>query len=176
MAQAVIMAGGQGERFWPMTDKRFPKYRISVDGKRSLLQGTRQRLARIFGKNIHVVTTGEQVNLIRKELPGLPLKNIIVEPARNNTAPAIYLSTALLGQRFGADEVTLFFPADHLIQNETLFKKTVRGMIALAAAKNCLVTAGIRPTFPATGYGYIQAGSPIKNYPSAFRVRRFVEK
>lgn len=177
MAQAVIMAGGQGERFWPSTHAKFPKYRIRFDGKRSLLRGTYDRLVKIFGAgNIHVVTTEEHAPLIREELPELPKANIQIEPFRNNTAAAIYLSVSLLKARYGTEETISFFPADHLIQNEALFAKTVRGTIELAARERLLVTVGIKPTFPATGYGYIQSGKPVKGAAGAFYVSRFVEK
>lgn len=177
MAHAVIMAGGQGERFWPMTHGKFPKYRIRFDGKRSLLQDTYRRLAKVYPKNnIHVVTTKEHFSMIREELPSMKKQNILIEPFRNNTAAAIYLSCASIAAKAGEQDVISFFPADHLIQNEALFKKTVAGTILLAKRENCLVTVGIQPTFPAIGYGYIEAGNPVRGIPAAHRVKRFVEK
>lgn len=177
MAHAVIMAGGLGERFWPLTHKAFPKYRIRLDGKKSLLRGTFDRLAKIYGKNrVHVVTTHEHKAMIREELPSLAKSSIFIEPFRNNTAAAIYLSTAILADRSGAEEPVSFFPADHLIQNEHLFGETVRGALRLAKVRPLLVTVGIKPTFPATGYGYIESGASIAGFPSARRVKRFVEK
>ncbi len=177
MAKAVIMAGGQGERFWPMTHERFPKYRIPFYGKKSLLQKTCERLERVYGKGgVYVITTAQHAKFIREELPRLSKNNILIEPSRRNTAAAIYLSTALLGEKFGPDEVISFYPADHLIQNENLFQATVKEAIRLASQTESLVTIGIRPTFPATGYGYIESGKPIRGSKNAFRVRRFVEK
>jgi mannose-1-phosphate guanylyltransferase len=177
MAQAVIMAGGQGERFWPLTHAKFPKYRIRIDGRRSLLQGTAARLAKVYGAgNVHVVTTADHAPLIRAELPRLRSRNLIIEPSRNNTANAIHLSCALLERRFGRGEAVSFFPADHLIRDERAFARTMRAAIGLAAARPLLVTVGIAPTFPATGYGYIQAGGPVPGHAAARRVERFVEK
>ncbi|HTL71396.1 MAG TPA: sugar phosphate nucleotidyltransferase [Candidatus Eisenbacteria bacterium] len=176
MAQAVIMAGGQGERFWPMTHPKFPKYRIRFDGKNSLLQDTFRRLAKVFGKaNVWVVTTREHAALIREELPALGRKRLLIEPVRNNTAAAIYFSTAAIARERGEGEVVAFFPADHLIRNEALFGATLNGALRFAAKRDTLITVGIKPAFPATGYGYIEAGRPA-GAPSAFRVTRFVEK
>ena len=177
MAQAVIMAGGQGERFWPLTHSKFPKYRIKLDSKSSLLQKTYQRLLKVYGRqNIHLVTTKDHVGLIRKELPRLRASNIIVEPLRNNTSSAILYSCAQLKEKFGEKEVVSFFPADHLIENTGLFKKTLREAIRLAREKELLVAIGIKPTFPATGFGYIECGPKIKGFSLGRQVRRFKEK
>lgn len=177
MPQAIIMAGGQGERFWPMTHEEFPKYRVHFEPSISLLQKTYQRLQKVYPKkNIHVVTTAQHVPYIRQELKNLDPKNIIIEPFRNNTAAAIFLSTSLMKKKFGPDEVISFFPADHLIQNIDLFKQTLNGAIDLAKSNNFLVTVGITPTFPATGLGYVEMGSPIKTAKGGFLVKRFVEK
>ncbi len=177
MAQAVIMAGGQGERFWPLAHKGFPKYRICFDGKRSLLRGTFDRLAKIYGKNgIHVVTTREDEPMVREELPSLAKKAVFIEPFRNNTAAAMYLSTAIVEDRFGSEEPVSFFPADHLIRNEKLFGQTIHGALRLAVERPVLVAIGVKPTFPATGYGYIETGRSIPGHLSADHVKRFVEK
>lgn len=177
MAKAVIMAGGQGERFWPLTYKQFPKYKIKFEGKRSLLQNTYDRLLKVYGKgNVYVVTTGPHAVIIRGELKNIPRANIIVEPFRNNTCAAIYLASARLRQAFGDGEIVSFFPADHLIKNEASFRRTMQGAIRLARQDEALVTIGIQPTFPATGYGYIEKGSRHPKFPYVFRVKRFVEK
>ena len=177
MAQAVIMAGGQGERFWPLTHARFPKYRIRFDRKHSLLQGTYRRLLKVYKKSdIYVVTTRHHLKMICQELPFLKKTRILIEPFRKNTAAAIFFSCAALAKKYGPDEVVSFFPADHLIQNEVLFKKTLRAAIQIASQKEMLVTLGITPAFPATGYGYIQKGVKISGAGGAFKVKRFVEK
>ncbi len=177
MAKAFIMAGGQGERFWPLTKKGFPKYRIRLDGKTSLLQKTYQRLSRLYSVNdIYIVTTQEHLPLIQLELPKLKRAHLIIEPFRNNTACAISVSTAMIAERFGSDEVVSFFPADHLIQNESLFRQTLTKAISVAKKHDVLVTIGIKPTFPATGYGYIQSGSALRGEKGASHVARFTEK
>ena len=177
MSQAVIMAGGQGERFWPLTHPKFPKYRIRFDRKHSLLQGTYRRLLRLYKKeNIHVVTTRPHLGMIREELPSLKRANIFVEPFRNNTAAAILFSCAAIAEKCGNNEIVSFFPADHLITNEARFQKTLKAAMSLAREKEMLVTIGIKPTFPATGYGYIEKGVKISRTKEAFKVQRFVEK
>ncbi len=176
-AKAVILAGGPGERFWPLTHKKFPKYSIRLDNKESLLQKTYQRLLRVYAKNnVYVVTTRKQAGLIQAELPGLKKQNLILEPSRRNTAAAIYLSCRAIGERFGVETVVSFFPADHLIRNEKLFQKTLSDAIALAQKEGSLVTVGIKPTFAAVGYGYIEAGAAMSACPSAYRVKHFAEK
>ncbi len=177
MPKAVILAGGQGERFWPLTHEKFPKYRIRLDGKKSLLVNTYERLGRFYKKNdIFVVTTKAHKPLIQKELPTLKKENIFIEPARRNTAAAIYLSTALIQAKYGPDEVVTFFPADHLIQTEALFSRALHAAVQVAAKKDCLVTLGVKPTFPATGFGYIESGAPMSGLRDAYQVARFTEK
>ncbi|MBI4353408.1 MAG: mannose-1-phosphate guanylyltransferase [Candidatus Omnitrophica bacterium] len=176
-AKAVIMAGGQGERFWPLTHKEFPKYRIRLDNRESLLQKTYRRLLKIYSvRDIHVVTTRDHVRFIREELPFLDRARLIVEPERRNTAPAIFLSVSLLARDFGEEAVVSFFPADHLIKDERIFKDTLKRAVLLARKGERLVTVGIEPTFAATGYGYIQTGSPVQGVPGACEAARFVEK
>ncbi len=177
MAKAVIMAGGQGERFWPLTHKDFPKYRIRFGGKKSLLELTYDRLSKIYQKDgIYVVTTEPHEKMIRQELPHLKRSQIIIEPFRNNTCSAIYLACATLAKKFGENEVVSFFPADQLIRNEGAFRKTMKGAVALAKSSSLLVTVGIKPSFPATGYGYIESGRSLTGAANASRVLKFVEK
>lgn len=177
MAKAVIMAGGPGERFWPLTHSEFPKYRIRLDNRESLLQKTFQRLLKLYPRpDIYVVTTRAHAPLIRTELPGLKKTNLIVEPMRRNTAAAIYLSCRTLEKKAGPQEIVSFFPADHQIQKEAEFQKTLGQAMGLAKSGKWLVTVGIQPTFAATGYGYIEIGSPLVAGLRAFRVKRFTEK
>lgn len=177
MAQAVILAGGRGDRFWPLTSDRFPKYRMRLAGRDSILQLTHRRLSAVFGRpSIWVVTTRSHVRHVRAELPYLPLSRILVEPDRRNTAAAVYLSMRLLRERFGPSETVAFFPADHLIERRDLFESTVKRALRAARTRPALVTIGIRPTRPATGYGYIRRGRPVAGAPGCHEVLRFVEK
>ncbi len=176
-AYGVILAGGPGERYWPLTHKDFPKYRIKLDGKISLLQKTYKRLLGLYDRNnIYVVTTKEHMKIIRQELPLLDTSRLLIEPMRKNTAAAILFSTASIAKKYGENSLVSFYPADHLIQNETLFRKTLREAMRLAAGREYLVTIGIKPAFPATGYGYIQSGKGVKRFSAAYRVARFTEK
>lgn len=177
MPQAVIMAGGPGERFWPLTHKKFPKYLLRFRGKDSLLSATYSRLLSVYRHDqIHVVTTREHAPIIKKELPDFPAINLILEPSRRNTAAAILLTSERIARRYGPEEVVSFFPADHLIENILFFKRTMQGAARLARQKRMLIMIGIHPTFPAMGYGYIRFGKKIVGFPQAFRVDRFVEK
>ncbi|MGH7198945.1 MAG: mannose-1-phosphate guanylyltransferase [Candidatus Omnitrophota bacterium] len=176
MPKAVIMAGGPGERFWPLTHPGFPKYCIRLDGKESLLQKTYRRLSALYGKkDIYVVTTKAHLAIIRRELPGFPPSRMLTEPSRRNTAAAVLLAVSELSKKFGEGEVISFYPADHLIRNAGLFRAAMRGAIQTARRAETLVTVGIKPAFPATGYGYIQAGRPIAR-TAARAAERFHEK
>ena len=177
MAQAIIMAGGFGERFQPLTHKNFPKYLIRFNGKTSLLQNTYARLTGYYRKDqVWVITTREHVRFIRKELPRLSRSRILIEPFRNNTASAILYGTKAIQSRFGSHEPVSFFPADHLIKHRQLFYATMNNAIALAKRRELLVTIGVKPTFPAIGYGYILAGGGIPGSASACLVKAFKEK
>lgn len=171
------MAGGQGERFWPLTHAAFPKYRIRFEEKHSLLGGTWDRLCRLFKPDdIYVVTTRDHVRFIRVELPKLRAANLLVEPKRNNTASALVYSTYYLEKRFGPEELACFFPADHLIQRIDRFTDTMSRAMDAARRRDRLVTIGIKPRFPATGYGYIRRGGRLSGEKGVYEVGRFVEK
>jgi mannose-1-phosphate guanylyltransferase/mannose-6-phosphate isomerase len=177
MPKAVIMAGGPGERFWPFTHPGFPKYCLRLDGRESLLQKTLRRLARLYKKtDIYVVTTKAHLPIIRRELRGFPRSRILVEPSRRNTAAALYLAVSALSSRFGREETLSFYPADHLIRDTACFTRTMRDAIRTAEETPSLVVIGIKPTFPATGYGYVQAGRPLRETRGARAVARFHEK
>ncbi len=177
MAKAVIMAGGKGERFWPLTRETFPKYRMRLNGGQSLLAMTYKRLLRLYSPGaVFVVTTREHAGLICAELPKLPKANLLIEPDRRNTAAAIYFSCKVLQKKYGDDEVISFFPADHLIRNEKKFAQTIRTACRLAKEKDDLIAVGISPTFPAIGYGYIHLGRRLSSNDQAFQVSQFKEK
>lgn len=184
----VILAGGKGERFWPLSRKHRPKQFLSLDGSgKSLLQATADRLQAITGgwESVWVVTAAHLAEGVQEQLPDLPLENLLVEPEGRDTAPAVAWSTLEITQRYGRDTVVGFFPADHWIEDEPAFQATLQAAAELAAKEAAIVTLGIAPTFPSTGYGYIkqgaQAGSFGVNSGSgqgfpAYRVDRFTEK
>lgn len=178
-AFAVVMAGGSGTRLWPLSTKERPKQFLALN-KRSLIQETVARLAPLFSyEGIYIVTVREQRALIREHLPGIPSGNVIEEPLPRNTAPCIGLVAILLKQIDPA-AVMVALPADHFIENEERFRQALTlGM--KVAQDGYLVTLGIIPNRPATGYGYIKIDSgqgiiSSLGVLSACHVERFVEK
>jgi mannose-1-phosphate guanylyltransferase len=167
--KAVILAGGLGERFWPLSTAKMPKQFLKLFGHESLLRQTFERLHFfIKAKDIYVVTSHSFIEDTYKELPELPIENIIGEPERKNTAPACYLGTILAKP----DEIILTVPADHYIYTKEEFREIVEKAISLLNEKEALVTIGIKPTRPDTGYGYIES---VKT-EDFFKVIRFHEK
>lgn len=171
---ALIMAGGLGTRFWPVSRKAFPKQFISVQGQISMLQKTVERLlAKIALGDIYVVTTKDLRELVSKHLPLLPQANIILEPFGRNTAPCIALSVEYLKRHYSDSEVMLVLPADHIISDVPAFLSSLIPAES-EARKGRLITFGIVPDYPATGYGYIEAGDNLT--PEVKEVTRFKEK
>jgi mannose-1-phosphate guanylyltransferase len=176
-AVAVILAGGLGERFWPATRPGLPKYAMPLEGKTTFLAATWKRLERLHARDrIYVVTAAEDAALVRKLLPGVPASRVLAEPERRNTAGAVTYAACVLKARFGGGAVLSFYPADAWIGDAARFARTLRSAQALAAARDRIVVVGIRPTFPATGFGYVERGRPVRGAPGAFEVRRFTEK
>lgn len=172
---ALIPAGGSGTRLWPLSRADRPKFLLDLGvGAGTLIQATRARLAALAGPASTYVITGttHAVEVVR-QLPELPAANILIEPTPRNTAPAIGLAAALIHRR-DPDAVMGSFHADHLVADEAAFHAAVRSGIA-AAADGSLVTIGITPTAPETGYGYLRRGERIGT-GEAYRVEEFVEK
>lgn len=175
---AVIMAGGRGTRFWPLSRPHRPKQLLSILSRKSLIRETVDRALPLFGpKNTLVVTVAEHYRAVRKELHILPETNFIVEPQGNNTAPCIGLAALELARR-NPDAVMTILPADHWVSNLQAFHRTVKSAGQWAREHDALVTIGIRPAYPETGYGYILKGKKIKRAGGApsYRVRGFKEK
>lgn len=171
VVKAVVMAGGKGERFWPLSKEKFPKQLLSLTGKKSLLQETVDRLQPFIPpQDILVVTRRSLARAIERQLPQLPRKNIISEPVGRNTAPCIGLAAKMIKE----DAIMVVLPADHIIKPQRKFLDTLKKAVTLAGETENLITIGIKPTYPATGYGYIEAGNKEKR--QVFRVKRFVEK
>jgi len=170
---AIIMAGGTGKRFWPLSRVDEPKQFLKVTSEMSMIQLTVNRLLpKIKYKDIYIVTSQSQTDLVEKHIPELPKKNIIVEPTGMNTAPAIALSTAYLTSKHNPEETVIVLPADHIIGDISKFIDSIEDAEIEAKAGN-LVTFGIKPTYPATGYGYIEVGKKLK---TGFEVKNFKEK
>jgi mannose-1-phosphate guanylyltransferase len=172
----AIMAGGIGSRFWPVSRMGHPKQFIDIlGGGRTLIQQTMDRFRKMVPlENIYVVTAKEYVGITKEQLPDLPTENIISEPYRKNTAPCIaYISFKLLQKDKEASLIVA--PADHLILDIDKFLETCEEALNFANKLNALVTMGIKPTYPNTGYGYIQHEDK-ETTDSIYKVKTFTEK
>lgn len=171
---ALIMAGGIGSRFWPLSRENNPKQFLPIVSEKSMIRLTVDRLLpKIKIDDIYVVTAQNQLELVKKHLPELPSENIIAEPFGMNTAPCIALSLAFLQDKYEQSEKMLVAAADHLITDNAAFYECLNSA-EKAAEENMLVTFGILPHYPATSYGYIERD--IEILPEIFGVRRFKEK
>jgi mannose-1-phosphate guanylyltransferase len=172
----AIMAGGIGSRFWPVSRVGHPKQFLDILGTgRTLIQQTYDRFARLVpAENIYIVTANEYVDITKEQLPQLPVENIIGEPFRKNTAPCIaYISFKL--QRMNPEATLLVAPADHLILQEDKFLDVCNDALKFVNHFNALLTIGITPTYPNTGYGYIQHEDAPAT-PGVHKVKTFTEK
>ncbi len=170
----VIMAGGRGTRFWPANREALPKQFLSVGGDESLLTRTGRRLAPLAGDaGVWVVTNASHVDIASEHLPETPRDRIVGEPAGRNTAPCVAPAAALV-EHEDPEGVLLVAPADHWIGDEDAFRETARIAADAAHEHRALVTFGVVPTSPETGYGYIEAGEPADERTR--RVVRFTEK
>ena len=170
----VILAGGRGTRFWPLSRKRRAKQLLALDGKQTMIQQTVARLAPMAAPSRFWIITNDDLRpAILGQLKKLPAKQVIAEPVGRNTAPAIGLAAFLL-LRHDPDAVLGLFPSDHVIADPVAYRATLARGIEIAAAGENIVVLGIRPTRPETGYGYVEAGAPESN--GSLRVRRFTEK
>lgn len=172
------MAGGQGTRFWPASRESQPKQFLKVTGTRTLLQETVARLRPLLQKeDVYVVCGPQYIAEVKRQLDSLEQDQIIVEPAPRNTAPCVGLAAVALRRRCGDEEVMAVLPSDHVIQNVPEFHDVLRAAGNLAR-EGWLVTFGIEPSYPATGYGYLMRGealNPVEGR-AAHRVGRFAEK
>ncbi len=175
---AVIMAGGMGTRFWPLSTRQKPKQFIALFGQRSLLQMSFDRLRGLVPpERILVLTNAAHVALVEEQLPELPPGHVIGEPIRRDTAAAVALAAVLVQKRFG-DSVILTLTADHLIEPTDLFQKNLISAARQVAEKNVFYTFGIKPAFPATAYGYLETGARIADDGGIehFELKQFKEK
>jgi len=175
---AVIMAGGMGTRFWPLSIPQKPKQFITLFGDRSLLQMSFDRLRGLVPpERILVLTNAAHAALTREQLPELPEGHVIGEPVRRDTAAAVALAAFLVRERFG-DSVILTLTADHLIEPTELFQRNLVSAARQVAAENVFYTFGIKPTYPATAYGYLETGASLGDEGGIehFELRQFREK
>lgn len=173
---ALIMAGGRGERFWPRSRQNLPKQFLSLtdDGK-TMIQLTVERILPLVDiEDVYIVTNKNYKGLVQEQLPELPESNILCEPVGRNTAPCIGLGAMHIAKKYD-DAVMFVLPSDHLIKHNAIFTDTLANAAAVAEQGDNLVTLGIAPDYPETGYGYIKF-IPDERLAQAYRVDRFVEK
>ena len=179
----IVMAGGRGERFWPVSRAKMPKQLLALLGKKSFLQETVDRVLPIVPvKNIFVITNEAQLPEVHKQLPKIPKANLIAEPIGRDTCAAVTLGAALVGAR-STTGVMAVLPADHVIPEEKQFQQVLNDAFDLAGRGRAIVTIGIKPAGPDTGYGYIQVGQQLppaqgakKTKTAFYRAERFIEK
>lgn len=175
MQHAVIMAGGSGTRLWPLSRRMRPKQLMRLFDGKSLLQIARERLEGLFApENIWIITSAHYLDLVADELPDIPRANLIGEPVGRDTSNAIGLAAALLAER-DSDATMAVFTADHLIRPQEQFAAAIRsGLSAAEGNPTSLVTYGIKPAGPHTGYGYVHRGEALA--AGVYRVQAFKEK
>ena len=173
---ALIMAGGRGERFWPKSRMNLPKQFLSLTGDgKTMIQLTVERIAPLVDiQDVYIATNESYRHLVLEQLPDLPEENILCEPVGRNTAPCIGLGAAHISKKYG-DALMMVLPSDHLIKYEPIFRQTLQDACRVAEQGENLVTLGITPDEPETGYGYIKF-NPNVTLERAYAVERFVEK
>jgi mannose-1-phosphate guanylyltransferase len=172
----AIMAGGIGSRFWPMSRTSYPKQFLDILNLGStLIQSTYQRFLKFIpAENIYIVTSEEYVEIVKEQLPNLPLENIVAEPSRKNTAPCVaYISYKL--RELNQKGLLICAPADHLILDETAFIKVCLEAFSFVSEHKALITLGIQPSHPNTGYGYIQYEQQSVS-DNIYKIKTFTEK
>jgi len=175
---AVIMAGGTGTRFWPASRLDQPKQLLCLTDDHTLLEATIERLAALIPLERVMIVTGDKIaEEIARVIPALPADNLISEPLRRNTGPCLILSAKILIDR-DPDAILVALPADQVIKKVDLFQRILREAMALAAQEEVLITLGIQPTYPETGYGYIEIGKSAgrRNRLPYHQVAAFHEK
>lgn len=180
---SVILAGGVGKRFWPLSKKKHPKQLLDIVGSKNMINLTIDRLKTLSDlEHILIITNNDMAKMIQAQNNELKEENFIIEPSGKSTAPAIGLAAHHLIKK-DPEAVMGLFPADHLIMNIKKFTKTVKSAIKAASINNALFTFGIKPTYPSTGYGYVQVdkdvdilSSPLAGDTQIFKAKTFAEK
>ncbi len=172
---AMIMAGGSGTRLWPLSRQTYPKFLLKPESRKSLLEQTIRRLRGVVSPGCFRIVCGRaHVGPIRREVKGLLSRHFIVEPVARNTSPCIGLAALKISEE-DPDAVLVVLPADHYIKDQKKFQGILKSAAVHARREGTIVTIGIIPTAPHTGYGYIQRGRRY-NHDAVYRVKRFVEK
>ena len=173
---AVVLAGGFGERFWPLSRQSRPKHHLALFSNHSLLETTLQRLEGLISReNTIILTSSSQEDAIRKLIPALPFENIIVEPDRRDTAAAMALAAAMVARR-DPSATAVVLPSDHHIPDPEAFRGTLAKAVQAARSFEQIVTIAIPPTFPCTAFGYLEIGTPVSGESPARQLLKFHEK
>lgn len=171
----VIIAGGSGTRLWPLSTPRYPKHLLSLTGEKSILQMTYER-AKNLGDSVYVVTEASHSDHVKEQLSELPEEAFIIEPGRRGTAHCIIMSLDYIARRHDHDEPIAFISADHSIRDTAGFTRSFRLAGKISTEKNEITLIGIEPTFPATGFGYIERDGVIDADSGVYNVESFKEK
>ncbi|MGG4144498.1 mannose-1-phosphate guanylyltransferase [Paenibacillus algorifonticola] len=174
----LIMAGGKGERFWPRSRVNLPKQFLNISGNKSMIQQTIDRLQIFIPiEQIFIITNELYAELIKAQIPNLPADNIIIEPIGRNTAPCVGLASIIIEEKY-PDSSMIVIPSDHIIKNETEFVNILQTAVLASKEGENLITLGITPTYPETGYGYIESTDETfeLNGLNVHKVNKFVEK
>ena len=177
MIHAVIMAGGSGTRFWPASRAARPKQLLNLVGDKSMIQATLDRLSGLVPTERSLIVTNQRlVDTMRAQMPSLPATSIVGEPCKRDTAPCVGLAAAML-LREDADAIMVVMPADHVIQAADRFQDAIRHAVRLVEENpDRKITFGIRPTYPAESFGYVERGDPLGDHKDTYTVRQFHEK
>ena len=178
MLHAVVMAGGSGTRFWPASRKMLPKQLLSLSSERSMLQATMDRLGNLVPAERQLVVTNRLLkDAVQNQLPNLPEQNIVGEPCKRDTAPCVGLAAAMIA-RIDPEGTMVVMPSDHVIADHERFQEAITaGSQLIDGDPTRIVTFGIRPSYPAESFGYIQRADQIESLDiAAYRVEQFREK
>ena len=178
MLTALIMAGGSGERFWPLSTPKRPKQLLKLFSEKSMIRETVDRILPIISSDkIFIATNTVQAEEIIKELPDIPVENIIIEPEFKDTAAAIGYASLIIEERFKGGVEVIVLASDHLIQNSEKFRNIITFAAKEVKEKSVIITLGIKPNYPETGYGYIEIDNTnLFQLDKIYKVKRFREK
>ncbi len=173
----VIIAGGSGTRLWPLSTHAYPKHLLRLTNEKSLLQNTVDRAAQLTSTDkIFIIPETSHANHVREQLTEIDEKNILIEPGRRGTASCLLLALSEIKQRGFNNEPILFLWADHLIRDSYGFAATISKAGNIAEDEKRLVFIGVEPTYPSTGFGYLERNGKLKNWPGAYHLASFKEK